>query len=412
MNEFLRLEKPSKSLEQFLAQIPAGLLENEMIPTVSALCRICASPIISAESSPGFNRSSVDGYAVHASDSFGASEGVPAFFKLIGEVRMGEKPTIEVGAGEAAVIHTGGMLPGDCDAVIMIEQTQKTRENEIEVTKAVGPGENTILAGEDVRSGDVILRAGKLIRAVEIGGLLAVGIQKVQVYRKPVVGILSSGDELVSASDTPFPGQIRDINTAMLSALISSNGGISKEFDLMPDDPEKMREIAGEAFKTCDALVITAGSSASTRDYTAQIIQSLGDPGVIVHGVNIKPGKPTILAVCNGKPVIGLPGNPVSAYVIACLFALPMLRRIAGENDRSMEIRSTARLKVNLASLAGREDYWPVQISKINEEWFAEPIFFKSNLIFTLVNADGLAIIPEDANGMQAGSWIEIIPLR
>ncbi len=412
MNEFLRLEKPSKALEQFLAQLPAGLLDTEVIPTFSALGRICASPVISSEASPAFNRSSVDGYAVRASDSFGASEGVPAFFRLIGEVRMGEKPAFKVGAGEAAVIHTGGMLPGGCDAVIMIEQTQKTRENEIEVSKAVGPGENTILEGEDVRSGDVILGAGKLIRAVEIGGLLAVGIQKVQVYRKPVVGILSSGDELVSASDTPFPGQIRDINSAMLSALITSNGGISKEFDLMPDDPEKMHKIAGEAFKTCDALVITAGSSASTRDYTAQIIQSLGDPGVIVHGVNIKPGKPTILAVCNGKPVIGLPGNPVSAYVIACLFALPMLRRIAGENDCSMEIRSMARLKVNLPSLAGREDYWPVQITKVDEEWFAEPIFFKSNLIFTLVNADGLAIIPEDANGMQAGSWIKIIPLR
>ena len=175
---------------------------------------------------------------------------------------------------------------------------------------------------------------------------------------------------------------------------------------------KKYARIAGEAFKTCDALVITAGSSASTRDYTARIIQSLGDPGVIVHGVNIKPGKPTILAVCNGKPVIGLPGNPVSAYVIACLFTLPMLHRIAGVIDSSPEIRMKAKLKVNLASLAGREDYWPVQIKKVDEEWFAEPIFFKSNLIFTLVNADGLAIIPEDANGMQAGSWIEIIPLR
>ena len=242
MNEFLRLEKPYKALEQFLAQIPAGLVETETIPTISAKGRICASQIISVEASPAFNRSSVDGFAVRAADSFGASEGVPAFFRLIGEVRMGEKPALEVGAGEAAVIHTGGMLPGGCDAVIMIEQTQKTRENEIEVSKAVGPGENTILAGEDVRSGDVILGAGKLIRAVEIGGLLAVGIQKVEVYRQPVVGILSSGDELVAASDTPLPGQIRDINSAMLSILISSNGGISKEFDLMPDDPEKIRE--------------------------------------------------------------------------------------------------------------------------------------------------------------------------
>jgi molybdopterin molybdotransferase len=304
------------------------------------------------------------------------------------------------------------MLPEGCDAVIMIEQAQTTREKEIEVSKAVSQGENTIQAGEDIRPGEEIIGAGKLIRAVEIGGLLAVGIQLLEVNRKPVVGILSSGDELVEASKTPLPGQIRDINSAMLSALISSHGGVSKVFDLMPDDPDKMLAIAGEAFHTCDSLVITAGSSASTRDFTARIIQSLGDPGVIVHGVNIKPGKPTILAVCNGKPVIGLPGNPVSAYVIACLFAIPMLRRIAREIDPFPGIRGKARLKVNLASFAGREDFWPVRIKLIENERVAEPIFYKSNLIFNLVNADALAIIPEDANGVEAGSLIDFIPLR
>ncbi|NTW08665.1 MAG: molybdopterin molybdotransferase MoeA [Anaerolineaceae bacterium] len=412
MSEFLRLEKPSIALKNFLAQIPAAELKTESIPTINAMGRICASSVISPESSPGFNRSTVDGYGVHAVDSFGATEGVPAFFKIIGEVRMGEKPDFKVATGEVALIHTGGMLPEGCDAVIMIEQAQTTRENEIEVSKAVSQGENTILAGEDISPGEEIISAGKLIRPVEIGGLLAVGIHQVEVFRKPVVGILSSGDELVEASKTPLPGQIRDINSAMLSALISSHGGIGKVFELMPDDPEKMLAIAEEAFKSCDSLVITAGSSASTRDYTARIIQSLGDPGVIVHGVNIKPGKPTILAVCNGKPVIGLPGNPVSAYVIACLFAIPMLRRITGEIDPLPGIRGKARLKVNLASLAGREDFWPVRIKQIDDEWVAEPIFYKSNLIFTLVNADALAIIPEDANGVEAGSLIDFIPLR
>lgn len=412
MSEFLRLEKPSKALEKFLAQIPAAELKTETIQTINAMGRICASPVISQESSPAFNRSTVDGYAVHAADSFGASEGVPAFFKVIGEVRMGEKSDLKPATGEVALIHTGGMLPEGCDAVIMIEQAQTTREKEIEVSKAVSQGENTIQAGEDIRPGEEIIGAGKLIRAVEIGGLLAVGIQLLEVNRKPVVGILSSGDELVEASKTPLPGQIRDINSEMLYALISSHGGISKVFELMPDDPDKMLAIAGEAFHTCDSLVITAGSSASTRDFTARIIQSLGDPGVIVHGVNIKPGKPTILAVCNGKPVIGLPGNPVSAYVIACLFAIPMLRRIAGEIDPFPGIRGKARLKVNLASFAGREDFWPVRIKLIENEWVAEPIFYKSNLIFNLVNADALAIIPEDANGVEAGSLIDFIPLR
>jgi molybdopterin molybdotransferase len=412
MGEFLRLVKPAEALKIFLEQLQATSLNTEVLPTKSAVGRVSAEAVISQEPSPAFNRSTVDGFAVHSTDSYGASEGVPAFFKIVGEVRMGEQTEIPVGRGEAAVIHTGGMLPEECDSVIMVEQTQQTKANEIEVSKPVSPGENMILAGEDLKPGEKILETGIVIRDVEIGCLLAVGVKTVCVYRKPIMGILSSGDELVDPSCTPKPGQIRDINSAMLTALVERQGGQAVVYELMPDDPEKMRATTSKAFSECNALVITAGSSASIRDFTAQIIQELGEPGVIVHGVNIKPGKPTILAVCYGKPVIGLPGNPVSAYVIANLFVLPMLRKVTGETNPRLEIRGRARLKVNLASLAGREDYWPVRLEKVNEEWVADPIFYKSNLIFSLVKADGLAIIPADANGLQAGSEVDIIPMR
>ncbi len=412
MGEFLKLVKPADGLKLFLEQIQVVHLDTEILPTLMADGRVSVESIVSPEPSPAFNRSTVDGFAVHAADSFGASEGVPSFFKIVGEVRMGERAETAVGRGEALLIHTGGMLPEECDAVIMIEQTQNTRANEMEVSKPVSPGENIILAGEDLKTGERILESGTLIRDVEIGCMLAVGVQTVRVYRMPVVGILSSGDELVDPTCVPKPGQIRDINSSILSALIRKQGGKVKVYELMPDDPEKMRVITGKAFSECDALVITAGSSASTRDFTAQIIQELGNPGVIVHGVNIKPGKPTILAVCAGKPVIGLPGNPVSAFVIANLFVLPMLRKISGQKNARLEFRGIAKLKVNLSSIAGREDYWPVRLEKVGKEWIADPIFYKSNLIYSLVKADGLAIIPADANGFQAGSEVEIIPLR
>lgn len=412
MGEFLKLEKPSEALRTFLDQIPETRRPSETISTRLAAGRVLVEAILSPEPSPAFNRSTVDGYAVHANDSFGASDGIPAFFKIVGEVVMGKKTVLKVEGGEAAVVHTGGMLPEGCDAVIMVEQTQKAREDQIEVSKAVSPGENVILAGEDLETGEEILEAGTLIRAVEIGGLLAVGLTEINVFRKPFIGVLSSGDELVEPGTSPQPGQIRDINSSMLAVLIEENGGIAKTYELMPDDPRKMREITTRAFSECDALVITAGSSASTRDFTAQIVQELGQPGVIVHGVNIKPGKPTILAVCAGKPVIGLPGNPVSAFVIANIFLLPMLRRISGLIKHSDARVGIAKLKINLPSVAGREDYWPVRLEKTESGWTADPIFYKSNLIFTLVKADALAVVPADANGMAAGSMIEFIPLR
>jgi molybdopterin molybdotransferase len=408
MPEFLKLLPPRQAMQNWLEKFPALDPHCEEIPTTEANGRVLFEDISAPHPLPEFSRSTVDGYAVIARDTFGASEGLPAYLKLIGEVKMGEKADITLTKCAAVLIHTGGMLPEGADAVVMLEQTQSSRQDEIEVTKAVAPLENIIQVGEDVQTGEVILKRGTLIRPVEIGGLMAYGYLNVKVARKPRVGIISTGDEVVPPSKTPSIAQVRDINTYALEALINERGGEAVKLGIVPDDPKLLKDTLSSALKECDAVLVTAGSSASARDMTSQVIDEAGQPGVIVHGINIRPGKPAILAVCDGKPVIGLPGNPVSALVIAWLFVTPMLHRLQGLVKEPIQKQIKARLTINVSSLAGREEYIPAKINLVNGEYQAEPIFFKSNLIFNLVKADGLIFIPADANGLNSGDIVNV----
>lgn len=390
MPEFLKLLPPGDALDIWLQNFPPFDIGFEKIDTVDAIGRILFEDITAPHPLPEFPRSTVDGYAVIAKDTFGSSEGLPAYLKLTGEVRMGAKADIEVISGTAVLIHTGGMLPEGADSVVMLEQTQTSRPGEIEVTRAVATLENTIQIGEDVQAGDVVLRAGTKIRPVEIGGLMAYGFLSVKVARKPKVGIISTGDEVVPPSAIPSIAQVRDINSFALEALINEQGGEAVRLGIVPDDPLVLKETLKSALTDCDAVLITAGSSASARDMTSQVIGEAGSPGVLVHGVNIRPGKPAILAVCDGIPVVGLPGNPVSALVIAWLFVPAMIHRIQGQIKNPIKKQIPARLTINVSSQAGREDYIPVKLELESGEYQAEPIFFKSNLIFNLVKADGL----------------------
>lgn len=408
MPEFLKLLAPRIALQNWLENFPTFEPCSEEISTTEANCRVLFEDISAPHPLPEFSRSTVDGYAVIARDTFGASEGLPAYLKLTGEVKMGERANITLTKCSAVLIHTGGMLPEGADAVVMLEYTQSSRPGEIEVTKAVAPLENIIQVGEDVQTGEVILKRGSLIRPVEIGGLMAYGFLSVKVARKPKVGIISTGDEVVPPSKTPSIAQVRDINTYTLEALINERGGETVKYGIVPDDPVVLKKTLASALAECDSVLVTAGSSASARDMTSQVIDEAGRPGVIVHGVNIRPGKPAILAVCDGKPVIGLPGNPVSALVIAWLFVTPMLQRMQGLIKEPIKKQIFARLTINVSSLAGREDYVPAKITLVDGEYQAEPIFFKSNLIFNLVKADGLVFIPADANGLSAGDIVKV----
>jgi molybdopterin molybdotransferase len=303
----------------------------------------------------------------------------------------------------------------------MLEYTQIARSGisperggaeEIEIFKSVADGENLIRIGEDVAQHQLVIPKGTQIRPAEIGGLMALGITFVDVANKPRVALISTGDEVIDPMQTPRPGQVRDINSYTLGALVEKSGGVAVRYGIFGDSFQLLKEAAAKALSECDVVIITAGSSASTRDMTAEVIRQLGEPGVLVHGINTRPGKPTILGVCNGKAVIGLPGNPVSALVNGYLFVVPVIGKLLGALPIPKPTVQ-AKLTVNLPSQAGREDWWPVKLMLSGQSsaayYLAEPIFGKSNLIFTLASADGLLRIHPDATGLSAGEMVEVV---
>jgi molybdopterin molybdotransferase len=447
MPEFLRLVRPDEARNLLLShlsssfdQISKTLSQNsELTDAAQATDRITAEDIVAPLALPEFRRSTVDGYAVRASDTFGATDSLPAYLSLVGEIPMGKSPAFEVKGGQCGLIHTGGMLPDGADAAVMLEYSQRisapplnvgSPTSEIEITRAVAAGENVIRVGEDVAKGSVVIPRGRKLRPAEIGGLMAMGIATLRVVKMPKVGLISSGDEIVGPGERLLRGQVRDVNAYTLSSLVTKTGGEPVLYGIVPDKMELLQETAARALAECDIVVITAGSSASTRDLTAEVISSLGSPGVLVHGINTRPGKPTILGVCSDKAVIGLPGNPVSALVNGYLFVVPVIEqrlglRFGNPGEVAPYASVRARLTINLPSQAGREDWWPVKLSPgpatdkgnqgwhrqsgLIEHWLAEPIFGKSNLIFTLVNADGLLCIPPDVTGLSAGESVEVI---
>jgi molybdopterin molybdotransferase len=423
MPEFLRLSSPSEALQTLLRALPNREPASEVIDTTKALGRVTCGDVRAPHPLPEFPRSTMDGYAVRARDTFGASESIPGYLTLVGEVPMGDTPSFALMPGTCALIHTGGMLPVGADAVVMLEYTQTILKggqlpihtSEIEFSRAIAPGENILRVGEDVAANQLVLATGIRVRPAEIGGCMALGITQLRVATYPRIGIISSGDEIVVPEQNPLPGQVRDVNSYSLASLVERAGGVPVLYGIVPDDLEAMKAAAARALAECDALVITAGSSASARDTTAAAIETMGAPGVLVHGVNVRPGKPTILAVCGGKAVIGLPGNPVSALVIAGMFIVPMIEKLLGEKPKP-KASVHAKLAVNVPSQAGREDWVAVKlITSTSEAWagggilLAEPTFGKSNLIFSLVAADGLVRIPPDATGLNAGEMVEVI---
>jgi molybdopterin molybdotransferase len=407
VTEFLELQPPDRALTILLENLRPRP-EPETLASLQALGRVTLQAVIAPHPLPAFPRSTVDGYALRAADTHGSSEALPAYLIVVGEIPMGAAANLQLGQAECALIHTGGMLPAGADAVVMIEHTQSTRPGEVEIMRPAASGENTLTVGEDVTPGQVVIPAGVRLRPAEIGGLMALGITQVVVARQPRVGILSSGDELVPPDAEPGPAQVRDINAYTLSALVQDLGALPVRYGIIPDQASLLKASASQALQECDVVVITAGSSASTRDLTAQVINKLGKPGVLVHGVNVRPGKPTILGVCDGKAVIGLPGNPVSALVIASLFISPLIEALLGLHPARPKPRLQARLTLNLPSQAGREDWIPVKLLPGAQGYQAEPVFGKSNLIFTLSRADGLVRIPPDANGLAAGETVEV----
>ena len=407
MPDFFNVLPPDEALKVLLERLDS-YVETELIGTREALGRVTAQEITSPEDLPSFPRSTMDGFSVRSSDTFGASEGLPAYLEIVGEVAMGKSARVVLATGQAAMAYTGGMLAEGGDAVVMVENTQSVDESAIEVLRPVAPGENVVQVGEDVRSGAPVLPGGHVIRPQDIGGLLALGITEIEVGKRPRVAIVSTGDELVPPERTPGPGQVRDINTYTVSALVEKSGGVPVSVAVVKDDYEAQRSAAVEGLAKSDLLVFSAGSSVSSRDMTAEVLGSLGSPGVLAHGIAHKPGKPTIVALLDGKPAFGLPGNPVSAVDVFDLLVRPTIYALSGCAALPEVPTTRARLSRDIASLAGREDHVQVRLVRNDGELCAEPVFGKSNLIYTLVRADGVVTVPLDKGGLYAGEEVSV----
>jgi len=410
VNKLFTVLPPIDALAALCAATPRPDV-RETVGLVSALGRVLAVSIHADQTLPACARSTMDGFAVRAVDTHGASESSPAYLDLIGEVLMGTVPTLVVAPGTAARIHTGAMIPTGADAVVMVEETN-THGRQIEVLASVASGEDVLAVGEDIVRGAEAVRAGRRLRPADIGALAALGCDRVVVRRRPRVAILSTGDEVVPVDAQPELAQVRDINSMTIAALVRRAGGEPQSFGIVRDDAGELETRARAALAESDALVLSAGSSVSVRDLTARVVERLGLPGILVHGIAIKPGKPTVLAVCDGKPVIGLPGNPASALVVALRMLVPLVRHLAGEGVGVAAQTREAMLRENVASRPGREDYVPVNLV-LDESGVvhAAPIFGASNLIFTLVRADALLVIPFDRSGLAAGERVSVIPL-
>ena len=407
MPELFNVLPPAEAYALFLRHFRAEP-RSESVPTLDALDRVTAAPIPAAADLPSFTRATMDGYSVRAADTYGASEGAPAYLRVAGEVPMGANQPVTVALGEAAVAFTGGMLGRGTDAVVMVEHTQQVDATTIEVVRAVAPGENCVQVGEDIRRGEELLPAGHHLRPQDLGGLMALGVTSVDVAQRPVVAIMSSGDEVVPPSQEPELGQIRDINSYTCKALVERAGGEARLLGIAPDNRQAMESLARKGLSQADALVLSAGSSVSSRDMTAEVIASLGPPGILLHGVSIHPGKPTILALAGRKPVFGLPGNPVSAMVLFELMVAPTIKRLLGQSDPDGYSKVQARLTHRVASAPGREDYVQARLETRDDKLWAEPVFGKSNLIFTMVKAAGMIHVPLDRSGIEVGELAEV----
>ena len=384
-----------------------SLARCERLTTTRALGRVLANAPRSPAALPSFARSAMDGYAVRAEDTYGASPSLPAYLRVVGRVLMGQMASQAVASGEALEIATGAMLPPGASAVVMVEKTQDIGGGDLEVHGPVAPGENVVQVGEDVAEGAEILPVGHTLRPQDIGGLLACGVTEVEVIVRPRIALVGSCDELVTPDQQPAPGQIRDINSYVLAALFEQAGAEVLHMGIARDDFDDLYNRAVGGLAQADALVLTAGSSISTRDLTSAVIDKLGAPGVIQHGLAVKPGKPTILGRSEGKAIIGLPGNPVSAYCVARQMVVPLIRHLLGQRSRFAAMLS-ARLTANVPSKAGREDTVPVKLARDEGGLLATPLFGKSNLIFTLIEADGLLTVPLNSGGLLAESLVDV----
>jgi molybdopterin molybdotransferase len=384
---------------------------KELVSLQDSPGRVLGENLVSDIDLPGFDRSTMDGFAVCAASTFGASEGSPAFLNVKGSIAMGQTVDFSIGPGETARISTGGMMPQGSDAVVMVEYTEPVDENTIEVYKSAAPGQHVILKGEDFKRSETVLQSGTRLRAQQVGLLAAFGMDPVPVFKKPIIGVISTGDEIVDIHRVPNQGQIRDINTYSLSAQVIESGGIPKCFGIVGDHFETLLKTCSEALGSCDMVLVSGGSSVGMRDFTVEVLSNLPNAEILVHGISISPGKPTILANIDNKPFWGLPGHVVSAMVVFTAVVNPFVKRLGGLRTDEKSLFYNARLTRNISSAQGRTDYVRVRLFEKDDGLWAEPLLGKSGLIHTMVMADGLVSIHKNTEGLDQNDEIKVIPV-
>lgn len=405
-----QLPTVAEARERILRAAGRPPLATEEVPLTEALGRVLAKPVYAPEDVPGFHRSTVDGYAVQSRDLRGIEPDRPARLRVVGRVLAGHPADVAVEPGQAVAVPTGGMLPPGADCVVMFEHT--TREGPwLWVHRFAGPGDNVIARGEDAAAGLALLAPGRRLGPADLGALAGAGVMRVTVTRGPRVALLLTGDEVVPPDRTPGPGQIRDINGVALAASLRQDGAEPLAPAHVPDEPDAFRRALREALAAADLVLISGGSSVGERDLTAQLAEELEPPGVILHGIALKPGKPTLFAMAGRRPVFGLPGNPVSALVVYRLLVRPLLQRWLGlEPQPGPGPRIRARLETALRRPPDREEYVPVALFWRGGEYGARPQPRKSGLITALTGAQGLVHLPRECEGLPAGAEVEVIP--
>ena len=401
MGEFLQVVSYQEAIARLKGKLkPPG---EEQCPLIQCRGRVLSRAIVSPEDMPGFNRSSVDGYAVNANDSFGASESLPAFFQRSGEVAMGEVPAFSLNTGACAWIPTGGMLPAGSDAAVMVEYTEKLGEDTILVYRPVSPGENVMRRGEDISSGEELFAAGHMLRPQDIGLLASLGISWVPVYQAYSIGIISSGDEIIPIEVAPRPGQVRDVNSYSLAAAVEEKGHKARIYPLVRDNAAELKAMVETSLAQNDITLMSGGSSVGIADLTLDVLLSFAGAELLFLGLAVKPGKPTLGVSIEDKLVIGLPGHPVSALMMFNVISHQLF-------PRRKDFYINARLTQNIASQPGRDDFVPVCLSEAAGQWEACPLLGKSGLMSILSRADGYVHINAVEQGLKGGEICRVYP--
>ena len=408
LKPFFRVVSTDEARAAIRALRPLGA---ETVAARDAARRVLAADLTAPGDLPHFDRANMDGYAVRAADTFGASPSVPMYLRIAGSIEMGEAVRTALRKGQAMRIATGGMLPRGADAVVMVEHTDEVGDGTVEIQRGVSPWQHVLRVGEDIARGAPVFARGRRLRPQDLGALTGLGLTRLRVVKRPRVGLIATGDEIVPPDKQPRPGQVRNVNQFSLAAMAREAGAVVTDFGVVPDRADRLRKVLATALARTDVVMLSGGSSVGVKDLTTDVITSFPRSQIVFHGISVAPGKPTILARALDKPVVGLPGHPVSALVIFDLFGAPLLRIVGGESaDTAFAPRAMtrARLAQNVASQPGREDYVRVRLAERDGVRIAQPLPGKSGAIFNLVSADGLVCIPASAEGIDEGVEVEV----